>query len=346
MQQKFIIINSRLKQLFKTLYTAGLVVFGLSLMSFTEADTVNGIKSNNNDTLTNKAKGFKTLLTNNSSGINTIGAISPRAMGFVEEYARKRGEELLKMREWAKPYFDLYDEILEANGVPKEMKYLSVIESNLKAGTISWAGAAGPWQLMSSSAQDLGLKVSRRVDQRFDYVKSTQAAATMLKDLHEQFGDWLLVVAAYNAGPGRVQRAIKKNGSKNFWDIEYSLPAETRNHVKKYIATHYIFEGRGGITTVTAQEAENFKDIAVQHNESAGIQFIEISGRYNSSVIAKSLIMDIVEFNRLNPYFDKSVQSGQTYQLKLPIDKADLFKAKKQQILQESVQLLLSSVKA
>ena len=90
-----------------------------------------------------------------------------------------------------------------------------------------------------------------------DYIKSTNAACKILKELYNTYGDWLLVIAAYNAGAGSVNRAIAKAHSKNFWDIQYYLPLETRNHVKKFIATHYFFEGDGSIATVTGNEAKN-----------------------------------------------------------------------------------------
>jgi membrane-bound lytic murein transglycosylase D len=95
---------------------------------------------------------------------------------------------------------------------------------------------------MPAEATRLGLKLNPN-DERTDYHKSTQAAATLLKELYQKYGDWLLVVAAYNGGAGRVSRAIEKAGTKDFWKIEYDLPLETRNHVKKFIATHYVFEG-------------------------------------------------------------------------------------------------------
>jgi membrane-bound lytic murein transglycosylase D len=137
------------------------------------------------------------------------------------------------------------------------LKYLAVIESELKTSALSCVGALGPWQLMPETAQDLGLKINRHVDERTNYSKSTKAAALYLKDLYAKFGDWLLVLAAYNSGPGPVYAAIHKSGSKNFWALQDYLPAETRGHVKRFIATHYHFEGKGSVTTLT--KAENIE---------------------------------------------------------------------------------------
>jgi membrane-bound lytic murein transglycosylase D len=166
----------------------------------------------------------------------------PKAISFVQSYMEKEAAGLRKMKTWAKPYFNLYDEILTANGIPVELKYLSVIESHLSSQVVSWAGAAGPWQIMPAEATRLGLKLLPN-DERMDYQKSTQAAAIILKELYQQFGDWLLVVAAYNGGAGRLGKAIEKKKTKDFWALQYELPLETRNHVKKFIATHAIFEG-------------------------------------------------------------------------------------------------------
>jgi membrane-bound lytic murein transglycosylase D len=102
----------------------------------------------------------------------------------------------------------------------------------------------------------LNLKVNARYDERTHFYKSTVAAAKYLRDLYKIFDDWLLVIAAYNSGPGPVLKAIKKSGSRNFWKLQYYLPAETRGHVKKYISTHYFYEGNGGVTTLTKYETD------------------------------------------------------------------------------------------
>jgi hypothetical protein len=107
---------------------------------------------------------------------------------------------------------------------------------------------------MLETARILGLKTSSRNDERRNYYKSTQAAARYLRDLHREFGDWLLVIAAYNGGPAPVYRAIKKCRSRNFWVLQRYLPAETRQHVKRFIATQYFFEGHGSLTTLTKAE--------------------------------------------------------------------------------------------
>lgn len=322
------------------------VAGSLGTMSFIEADYQDLSTA---DTAFDGKSGFKSLFSTNHFDASRPYAaqLNPRAVSFVQEYIRKQGKELEKMKFWGKPYFDLYDNVLPLYGIPKEMKYLSVIESHLSSGLVSWAGAVGPWQLMEYEARRFGLQ-TRGVDERTDYYKSTHVAAKLMKELYGDFGDWLLVVAAYNGGPGRVRQAMRKSGSRDFWDLQYYLPEETRNHVKKFIATHYVFEGSGGWTTMTANETQVQKALATQPQEivlsaddMANTVVVEIGGRYNSVIIANALLMDITRFNKWNPGFDKTLAEGKKYPLRLPKETVPVFEARKNSILMESVRALL-----
>ncbi len=290
---------------------------------------------------------FKDLfISSSSSDAANYQQLNPMAVSFVEDYVDKFGDKIEAIKDWGKPYLDMMENILAQHGLPKELKYLAVIESNLKNNARSWAGAVGPWQFMPETARNMGLKVNGRIDERRDLYKSTHAASRYLADLFEIYGDWLLVIAAYNGGAGKVNSAIKRSGSKDFWTLQRFLPTESKNHVKKFIATHYILEGgHGGITTVTKEEAKNIaaSPVALSTEELAGSKTQSISGRYNSLVIAKHITMDIAAFNKLNPDFDKSIASGNNYQLRLPNDKMDMFLSKKPEILNESMQLLLNA---
>ncbi len=279
--------------------------------------------------------------------------INPKAIPFVQEYIRRSGESLEKMKIWGKPYFDMYDGIFNVYGLPKELKYLSVIESDLIPHSVSVAGAVGPWQIMPSEARSRGLTVNGRVDERTNFKKSTHAASKILRDLYSQFNDWLLVIAAYNCGAGRLKQAIKKSGSFNFWDLQSYLPLETRNHVKRFIGTHYIFEGSGGLTTMTADEVQDYnlnavaiesRKLPVSEDERTNTSTIEVAGKYLSLIVAKNLGMDIALFNKLNPNFDKLILAGNIYTMRLPVDKIILFGSKKNTILSESVQHLLAGI--
>ena len=293
--------------------------------------------------------GFNNLFLASVSGTNGA-RLNPRAINYVQDFMIRNRQELDDMKSWGRPYFNLINGILSKYGLPSELKYLAVIESNLKPTALSWAGAVGPWQLMPTTARVLGLKVNRKVDERKNYYKSTNAAAIYLRDLYAELGDWLLVIAAYNGGTGNVYKAMKKSHSKDFWSLQYYLPAESRNHVKKFIGTQYTFEGQGSVTTLTRDEATDqlsgssmyVFNRKLNKEELAVAKTMNISGKYFSTVISKYVLMNEGEFNRYNPDFDKVMASANnSYDLKLPSDKMDLFVSNKYQILNESVQRLL-----
>ena len=289
-------------------------------------------------------KGFRSLFVTStlSDGVSSE-RLNPQAITFVQDYMKKNASGLKRMKDWGKPYFDMIDGVLTQHGVPKELKYLAVIESGLKVNAISWAGAVGPWALMPGTARMYGMKVNRNMDERTDYVKSTHVAARLLKDLYKEYGDWLLVIAAYNGGPGNVNKAIRSSGSRDFWVLQHRLPNESKNHVKKFISTHYIMEGEGGITTLTKDEVKdamlNNSPLTKAEKDSSKTQ--AISGRYNSAVMIKYLGMTQENFNRYNPGFDKEVGLNGKYELRLPQDKMPIFLTRKYQILEESMQLIL-----
>lgn len=297
-------------------------------------------------------KGFKDLFvsTNEKEGLN-ISQLNPRAISFVHDYILRHKKSLEKLKDWGRPYFDLMDAILTSHGIPKEMKYLAVIESHLKTYAVSWAGAVGPWQFMPATARRMGLKVNGYTDERTDYYKSTHAAARYLTELYKIYNDWLLVIAAYNGGPGNVNSAIRRNNSTDFWTLQNSLPSESRDHVKKFIATHYIMEGEGGITTLTKDETKDMmlassvnpalRNLSPEELENSKTQ--TVSGKYNSVVISRHALFSVTEFNRYNPDFDRLIMSNGNYELRLPADKMEVFAAKRNDILNESLQMLLDN---
>jgi membrane-bound lytic murein transglycosylase D len=293
--------------------------------------------------------GFDNLFLASVNGTNGA-RLNPRAMSYVQDFMLHNKKEMDEMKSWGRPYFNLIDGILSQYGLPSELKYLAVIESNLKPTALSWAGAVGPWQLMPGTARLLGLKVTHKVDERKNYYKSTKAAAIYLRDLYAELGDWLLVIAAYNGGTGNVYRAMKRSHSRDFWSLQYYLPAESRNHVKKFIGTQYTFEGQGSVTTLTRDEATDQLSGSSMYvfnrkltkDELNGSKTITISGKYFASVISKYVLMDDAEFSRFNPDFDKVMaSSNNSYDLILPADKMDQFIANRYQILNESVQRML-----
>jgi membrane-bound lytic murein transglycosylase D len=273
---------------------------------------------------------------------SALGDLHPMAIAFVKDYLDENETRLEKMKGTSGAQFRMIDNILTRYHLPSELKYLAVIESNMKSGATSNKGAVGPWQFMPETGRLMGLRISSTRDDRKDLYKSTHAAAKYLRDLHRELGDWLLVIAAYNGGPSRVESAIRKSKSRDFWKLQFYLPAESRNHVKKFIATHYIMEGQGGVTTTVAADLPGLDKQVIDEALLVGTEMQLISGKYHSAIMAKNLGMDIISFNALNPGFDSKVGIGE-FPLRLPTDKMFLFNANKMQILGESVQFLLTS---
>ena len=179
---------------------------------------------------------------------------------YVAEYLDENAAtlEIIKERNSAK--FKTIQKILVKHGIPAGLMYLAIVESELKNSATSRVGAAGIWQLMPETARTFGLQVNGKTDQRRHMYHSSVAAAGYLNELYKQFDDWLLVVAAYNCGAGNVYKAIKRSGSREFWKLQHFLPAETKSHVKHFIATHFYYEENGSIATLT--KAERVKYLA------------------------------------------------------------------------------------
>lgn len=161
---------------------------------------------------------------------------------YIELYTQRRRKQVELMMGMSEYYFPIFEEILDKEGLPQELKYLPIIESALNPKALSRAGASGLWQFMYSTGRQYKLEVNSFVDDRRDPIKSTYAAAKFLKDLYKMYGNWPLVIAAYNCGPGNVNKAIRRSGGKkNYWDIYYRLPKETRGYVPAFIAALYSF---------------------------------------------------------------------------------------------------------
>lgn len=163
-----------------------------------------------------------------------------QVMTKIRQYATagRKDTELILGRTFV--YFPIFEHYLKQYNLPEELKYLPMIESGLRPTVKSGAGATGMWQLMSITARYNGLTVDGQVDQRLDPYASTEAAVKMLAFLYKQFGDWGLVLAAYNSGHGRVKKAMKLSGSNDYWTVKAYLPTETQKYVPAFIAAAYI----------------------------------------------------------------------------------------------------------
>jgi membrane-bound lytic murein transglycosylase D len=160
---------------------------------------------------------------------------------FIRLYAERKRELTARALGLAQLYFPLFDEMFDKYGIPYEMRYLAVIESALNPKAKSKAGATGLWQFMYHTGKMYGLEVNSYVDERMDPVKSTEAACKYLRHLYEMYDDWDLAMAAYNCGPGNVNKAIRRAGGKRgFWELRPFLPKETSSYVPAFIAVNYV----------------------------------------------------------------------------------------------------------
>ncbi len=173
--------------------------------------------------------------------------MNERIEWWVQQYSGRYRQQFLIALARFDSVRPVMEEILVSQGLPRDLVYLSMVESSGKANAVSRTGATGYWQFMADTARHYGLKVDRWVDERRDLEKSTRAAARYLKNLHALFGDWLLASAAYNAGEGTINRIMKRNPKVScFWDISHPMPikTETLEYVPKFIATLILAKNR------------------------------------------------------------------------------------------------------
>lgn len=190
-------------------------------------------------------------------------------------------------------YKTLIQDILLENGVPSEMYYLAMIESGFARGARSSAKAVGVWQFMPATAKLYGLRVDREIDERLDIIRSSRAAAHMLKDLHREFGSWYLAMAAYNCGVGRVRSAIRKTRTHDFWRLAYrdALPDETANYIPKFQAAMSI-----------ARNPEKYGFQRLTNYDFPLLQRVRMPGRMGIGEIARRRGLSVKTIASLNPH--------------------------------------------
>lgn len=289
-----------------------------------------------------------------------FGSMNDYVNNFVLQYMNSHNKTLSVVQNRSNDHFSLMENVLTQNNIPKELKYLAVIESALNNNAVSPAGAVGPWQLMGSTARLLGLTVNGRRDDRKDWYKSTTAAAKYLGQLYGQLNDWLLVVAAYNSGPTPVQRAINKTGSRNFWDIKQYLPRETQGHVLAFIATASIFEhlsqfiGLNSLPTSfnfsetpndAAKEATPAAPAkpAFTQEELTNMAIVRVTEPMSLDFMAQELLIDKKLLTKWNPDYDAFLSgtlADKSYSLRIPKDKLEKFLEKKSYIVARSKKIL------
>lgn len=233
---------------------------------------------------------------------------------YIEMYCIRKRKLAGVIVGLSKYYFPMYEEIMEQNGVPQELKYLSIIESALNPNAVSCVGATGLWQFMFSTGRMYGLEVNTFVDARKDPVRATHAAARYLNDLHKIYNDWILAIAAYNCGPGNVSKAIRRAGGKtDFWQIYYYLPKETRGYVPAYIAATYMmnYYDKHNISVVPISMPTLTDTVIVQKE-------------IHLQQVAAVLNLPIEELKALNPQYKRDIVPAykDSYPLILPPLKA------------------------
>ncbi|WP_293888826.1 MULTISPECIES: LysM peptidoglycan-binding domain-containing protein [unclassified Sphingobacterium] len=227
---------------------------------------------------------------------------SPRVKELVAKYTSDNyNPYMCRMMGLGQYYFPLFDKILDEVGVPRELKYLSVVESSLNPRDISSAGATGLWQLMYYEAKTYHLTVDSYTDQRMDPIASSYAIAKILKEAYEEYGDWLLAIASYNGGKGAVSRAIQRSGKEKatFWDVAPYLTQQTQNYIPKFIAMTYAMK-----------YADENNINAADTELSLRTQILDINKRISLNQIADALQVSKETLRALNPSFKKNVLNG------------------------------------
>lgn len=236
---------------------------------------------------------------------------------FIDRYSNELRNAVGIMLGASNFYMPIFEQALETYNLPLELKYLPVIESGLNPKAVSRVGATGLWQFMLATAKNYGLEINSLLDERCDPIKSSYAAANYLSDLYRIFGDWNLVIAAYNCGPDKLTQAIHRaGGSKDYWKIYPYLPRETRGYVPAFIAANYImnYYCEHNICPMTTDLPAKTDTILVSRD----VHFKQI---------AQVLNMDEELVRSLNPQYRKDIVIGYTKPstLRLPVDKINSF---------------------
>jgi membrane-bound lytic murein transglycosylase D len=237
---------------------------------------------------------------------------------YIDLYATRKRGLTARALGLSQLYFPLFEEVLDKHNLPLEFKYLAIVESALNPVAVSPMGATGIWQFMYNTGKMYNLQITSYVDERRDPYKSTVAACHYFQDMYKIYGDWLLVIAAYNCGPGNVNKAIRRaGGSKNFWDISPYLPAETRGYVPAFIAVCYVMNYLEDHKITPVQPALTYFEVDTV-KVSQSLSFSKIS-------TALDIPMDLLSY--LNPSYKRNfIPVSDTPQpLRLPVNKMGQF---------------------
>lgn len=246
--------------------------------------------------------------------------------GYIDMYAIRKREIVSRMMALSQLYFPMFEEVLDRHNLPLEFKYLAICESALNPIARSRAGAAGLWQFMYPTGKMFGLKVNSYIDERHDPYKSTEAACEYFEYLYDLYHNWELVLAAYNCGPGNVNKAIRRSGGKKtYWEIRPYLPKETRGYVPAFIAVNYVMNYTAEHNIQSAAPKQYFSQVDT----------VTIQQQVSFYLLADLLEMSEDEIQFLNPSYKRRVipvYPGYTSILTLPSEKMGIFVSNEEKI--------------
>jgi len=236
---------------------------------------------------------------------------------FIKLYSERRRDLVQIMLGLSEYYFPIFEEVLDKHDLPVELKYMAIIESALNPRAVSKAGATGIWQFMYTTGKQYGLEVNSYVDERRNPIEATYSAARFLSNLYDMYGDWILVIAAYNCGPGNVNKAIRRSGGKrDYWEIYYFLPRETRGYVPAFIAASYIM-----------QYHEEYDLYPTPITFPTNVDTLIIKDEVHFLQIAEVLDIPIDQIRDLNPQYKYDIipKNPKGYPIMLPVEKSLAF---------------------
>nr|WP_314865706.1 LysM peptidoglycan-binding domain-containing protein [uncultured Flavobacterium sp.] len=245
---------------------------------------------------------------------------------IIKSFLKNRKRSFERLMAVSEYYFPLFEEAFDKQNVPLEIKYLAVVESALNPKAVSRVGATGLWQFMYQTGKQYGLKIDSYVDERSDPLKASEAAAQYMKNMYAIFGDWDLVLASYNSGPGNVAKAIRRSGGQqNYWNIRKNLPQETQGYVPAFLATMYIYEyhKEHGIKPERAPIKHFATDTVMVKRQ---MSFKQISELIDIPVAQLQILNPSYKLNVVPSYRD------QNHYLRLPQDKMAVFTSNESRI--------------